>query len=97
MRRSAGNLIAAFVVVATGIVSFVVLGRRTILAAPLTPAVYLYFAMFLGGPHGDPFSPRVDMVAIGAIALVMWWAFIAAARAIWSRLRASKNAAHRPA
>jgi hypothetical protein len=96
-RRSAGNLIAAFVVVATGIVSVVVLGRWTIIAAPLAPARNLYYAMFLGGPHGDPFAPRVDIVAISGIAMVMWWAFIAAGRAIWNRLRASKNAAHRPA
>jgi hypothetical protein len=94
MRRSIGNLIAAFVVVATGLVSIFSFDRWTIFAAPMVPARNLYYTMFLGGPHGSPFAPHVDTAAISGIALVMWWALIAAGRAIWNRLRGPKNVAH---
>jgi hypothetical protein len=94
MRRS--SFVAALVVVTIAMFSATFLEDvsegRPIIAAPIMPAVYLFYAMFIGGPHGSTLHRYQEAGLIFVIALIIWWALFEGLRQLWNHLRPEPKA-----
>jgi cobalamin synthase len=92
------SFVAALVVVTIAMFSAAVLGnvsKGPIVTAPIVPAMYLIYAMFIGGPHGDTLGYYQEASLIFVIALLLWWALFEGCRQLWTRL-GSRPTATRP-
>jgi hypothetical protein len=95
MRRSPTSLELALLLVAVATIGAIAwrqpgldspFSPLPVISAPLVPAWWIVYLFVMGGPHGS-MGPYEEAQATLLVAVVLWWAVIAAVRAAWSRLR----------